>query len=89
MNLPNSMTVGKSYSDYIRGDFDWTKDDEDDLCKGCDGFKTSDCCGAKCDPDLLLCHDCHEHCGTQCDECENKEKRETNKKNYENTKTFI
>jgi hypothetical protein len=43
-----------------------------DPCEGCDGFKTSDCCGAKTDTDVLICFDCKEHCGTMCDECEDK-----------------
>jgi hypothetical protein len=72
MSLPNSMTVGRSYSDYIRGDFDWSKDETKDPCEKCDGAEMSDCCGAMVDPDLLLCHECHEHCQTQCDECEDK-----------------
>jgi hypothetical protein len=61
-----------SYSDYIRGDFDWSKDETKDPCEKCDGYKTSDCCGAECDPDTLICFDCHDHCSTQCDECEDK-----------------
>jgi hypothetical protein len=43
-----------------------------DQCDGCLGFRTSDCCGAECDPDILICHDCKEHCGTQCEDCETK-----------------
>lgn len=43
-----------------------------DPCEKCDGWKTSDCCGAPCDPDTLICRECHEHCGTWCDDCEAK-----------------
>ena len=43
-----------------------------DQCDSCLGFRTSDCCGAECDPDILICHDCKEHCGTQCEDCETK-----------------
>jgi len=35
----------------------------------CDGWRTSDCCGAAVDPDILICGDCRDHCGTQCDDC--------------------
>lgn len=35
----------------------------------CDGWKTSDCCGAAVDPDILICGDCKEHCSVQCDDC--------------------
>jgi hypothetical protein len=44
--------------------------ERDDPCQGCDGFKTSDCCGASTDPDILICSKCGEHCGTWCDDCE-------------------
>jgi hypothetical protein len=27
MSLPNSMTTGQSYSDYVRGDYDWSADE--------------------------------------------------------------
>jgi hypothetical protein len=46
--------------------------EQPDPCEGCDGYKTSDCCGAWTDTDILICSDCKEHCGVQCDECEDK-----------------
>ena len=43
-------------------------------CDECDGkgcFENiSDCCGAKREPDLWLCYECHDHCGPmECDKC--------------------
>jgi len=43
-----------------------------DPCENCDGFMLSDCCGAPCDTDVLICSDCKEHCSTWCDDCEDK-----------------
>ena len=43
-----------------------------EMCENCKGYETSDCCGAYTDPDILICMDCKEHCGTQCEDCENK-----------------
>ena len=71
MSLPNSMTVGRSYSDYVRCGYE--DEETEDPCEGCEGFRTSDCCGADCDPDILICMQCREHCGTQCEECEDKQ----------------
>jgi hypothetical protein len=71
MSLPNSMTVGRSYSDYIRGDFDWSKDETKDPCEKCEGAEMSDCCSAS----IMwgdICSQCRDHCGTSCDGCEDK-----------------
>jgi len=65
-NLPSCDQLA-SYSDYITGDFDWTK--EDDPCEGCEAKDTSECCGA---PIKFhdICSRCGEHCGSMCDDCE-------------------
>lgn len=71
MSEMNSMLNGQSYSDYVRGDFDWTKDETEDPCEGCDGAEMSDCCSAS----IMwgdICSRCRDHCGTSCDECEDK-----------------
>jgi hypothetical protein len=36
----------------------------------CDGYRTSNCCGATLHDDCDLCPDCKEHCSTSCDGCE-------------------
>lgn len=43
-------------------------------CTYCDGKgydeTISECCGAKREPDLCLCYECHEHCDpSKCLEC--------------------
>jgi len=43
-------------------------------CSECEGkghFQLSNCCGAQCDSDMLICYECKEHCDLQeCEECD-------------------
>ena len=39
----------------------------------CDGWRMSDCCNAFTDPDVLICSECGEHCGTMCDFCDERD----------------
>ena len=52
---------------------DDAKQDEETLCPECggDGLEPmSDCCGAKVDTDMMLCHECHDHCElATCETC--------------------
>ncbi len=69
-NLPSCNQLA-SYSDYVRGDYDWTEDETEDPCEGCDGAEMSDCCSAS----IMwgdICSRCRDHRGTSCDDCEDK-----------------
>lgn len=50
------------------------KDDSEE-CQECEGIGKisgqSNCCGAECDDDILLCSECKEHCNLDtCEECD-------------------
>jgi hypothetical protein len=49
-----------------------------DPCEGCEGAEMSDCCSAPIDF-TDICSACKEHCGTSCDDCE--DKKEYDKRN--------
>ena len=38
--------------------------------ENCEGYNSSNCCGAYIDIDFGICSDCKEHAGTQCEDCE-------------------
>jgi len=39
----------------------------------CTGYELSNCCGAWIFEDTDICSSCKEHCGNQCEDCEDAE----------------
>ena len=39
----------------------------------CTGYELSNCCGVWIFEDTDICSSCKEHCGNQCEDCEDKE----------------
>lgn len=68
-DYPNSMTVGQSYSEWLGPEEG--NDEIIDPCETCEVKGLSECCVAT----IMygdICSVCREHCGSMCDECENK-----------------
>jgi hypothetical protein len=77
MSLPSCNQLA-SYSAYLGSHYAWDNEDEKDPCEGCEGANLSDCCSAS----IMfsdLCSSCRDHCGSCCDDCE--DKKEYDKRN--------